>query len=38
MYKDDSGLLIGDNTPTALILAELAHLNTDFNHKCKAEA
>ena len=23
MYKDDSGLLIGDNTPTALILAEL---------------
>lgn len=35
MYKDDSGLLIGDNTPTALILAELAHLNTDFNHKYK---
>lgn len=32
MIKDDSGLLIGPNTPASLILAETAHLNDSFNH------
>lgn len=36
MYRDDSGLLIGNNTPTSLLLAEVAHLNPNFNHKCKS--
>ena len=38
MYKDPSGLLIGHYTPTSVILAEVAHLSSSFDHKYKDDA
>lgn len=38
MIKDPSGLLIGHYTPTSVILAEVAHLSSSFDHKYKDDA